>query len=51
MKLRITKIIFFLPCSFIDGIILIFIFIPIYAINGTNITQKKSLLEWLFKIK
>ena len=51
MKLRITKIIFLLPCLFIDGIALLFIFIPIYVINGTNITQKESLLEYLFKIK
>lgn len=51
MKLRITKIILLLPCAFIDGIALIFIFIPYYIINGTNITTRQSLLEWLFKIK
>jgi hypothetical protein len=51
MKLRIMKIILLLPCAFIDGIALIFILLPTYIINGTNITTRQSLLEWLFKIK
>lgn len=51
MRLRIMQMILFFPCCLLDGIILIFINIPMWIVCGTKATTRQPLLEWLFEIE
>jgi hypothetical protein len=49
MKLRIMRIILFLPCVIADGTHLFLIGLPMYLVCGTNIISRESSIEWLIK--
>jgi hypothetical protein len=50
--LRIVKILFFLPCCWIDGIILFLIGMPIWVLTGKSIMDiHPPLLQTLFELE
>jgi hypothetical protein len=49
MKLRLMKVILFFPCIILDGLVLIFILLPMWIVCGIKVSNKEPLLEWLFE--
>ena len=51
MRLRIMKIILFLPCCILDGLTLCLIGMPLWIVTGKEIITHEPLSEWLCELK
>jgi hypothetical protein len=51
MRLRIMKILLFIPCVVLDGCTLCLIGLPLWIVTGKEIITHEPLSQWLFELK
>ena len=50
MKLKLMKILLFVPCCILDGFFLGAIALPLWIVCGIDLSDKESSIEWLIEL-